>query len=574
MFRYFYIPFLLLFFIGTTYSQSLQEYRRQVGRLIRDYDWSQALVLAKRGLERYPDDSALLVAAAAMMLLKGQPDQGEILIESVSKTPVTDPDLLGILAELKLSQGDLMGAQYFFERALTYAPKSSHLHHRLSRVLFARGEESALLYSGKAVELDGNRTDYRHFYALMLEQAGRYEDAYEQLRRARMHTPGDARLLLRLSDTVMRNGRMAQALEYLEMAVEIDPESPLYLRELEKVCLALGAFKQAKEAGARANRLELAFQAYSEALGLVSKGDDQRATVILESAVQGNPEFTTGALLLADLYRKGGENEKALVIFQSVLERDPSRARAREEMAWLYVDRGDLETALKILEETAAGDVNQVLLEGYRRLVGTDWEGAMTQFKKAEMRYPLNPRILQQISLCLSYLGRPAEALAYLEKAHSIDPENEEIGETARSIRLDYGIELEKQAKWKEALAVFQKLREEEPGEAEILFHEAYCLQNIWEYESAIELYEKGLRLDSQVPWVRINLATCLYALSRYDEAARQWELLVEGSRKPEYLYHLGLARIRQWRLEEGWELVSQAAHAGFDPAQKLLSSR
>jgi len=154
------------------------------------------------------------------------------------------------------------------------------------------------------------------------------------------------------------------------------------------------------------------------------------------------------------------------------------------------------------------------------------------------------------------------------------EPDDAEIDGTARLVRFEYGLDLEKEGRWAEALAIFRALRKENDEEADFLFHEAYCLQHLWDYQQAIETYRKGLRLDQQAAWVRINLATCLYALSQYDEAADQWEILVKASDNPEYLYNLGLARIRQWRLNEGWDLIGRAADAGFGPARKLQKAR
>jgi len=556
-------------------AQTLQDYRTQVGRLIRDYHWKEALELAMTALDHYPRDPQLLVAAAALAMQAGQADQGERLIESAVSVTVSDPDLLGIMAELKLSRGSLAGASHLFERALLLAPKDPRLHYRFSRLLFTKGDEvEALDHAAAAVRLDPERADYRRFYASMLEQAGRTEEAYEQLRLARMWSPGDARILLRLSDSVKKRGRLEEALEYLEMASTIDPENPLYQRELEGVYHALGAVVQAEEARLRGVSLEEAFRIYSEAVLYLSRGEEDEATAILEPVVSEHPEFITGAILLADLYRKLGKKQKALALYQSVLERDPARARIREETAWLHADQGELETALEILEGIDPESVNLALLEGYRRLVDSDWAGAMNQFKVAEKRYPLNSRILEQISLCLHSMGRPSEALAYLEKAHRVEPDNGKIDGAARLVRFEYGLELEKKGRWNEALAVFQRLKEEDDEEADYFFHEAYCHQNLWDYGHAVELYRKGLRLDPQAEWVRINLATCLYALSRYDEAAEQWKKLVEASPDPEYVYNFGLARIRQWRLQEGWKLVAEAAEAGFEPAQELQRAR
>jgi len=86
-------------------AQTLQEYRRQVGRLIQDYKWGEALELATAALAQHPEDPQLLVAAAALMLQMGQPENGEKMIEAAVSTTVEDPDLLGVMAELKLSRG-------------------------------------------------------------------------------------------------------------------------------------------------------------------------------------------------------------------------------------------------------------------------------------------------------------------------------------------------------------------------------------------------------------------------------------------------------------------------------------
>ena len=546
-----------------------------MGQLIQDYRWGEALELAEQGLDRFPNDAQLLVAVAALTVQLGRPESGAAMIESSRFQNVNDPDLLAVVAELKMSGGDLMSAVHLLERALRLQPDSARFHHRLARLRFAQGEQDlALLEAARAVELNGSREDYRRFYAAMLEQAGRPEDAYEQLRVARQHSPGDAKLLLRLGDTVRREGRLSQAMEYLEMAIELDPENPLYHDELAGLYESLGALTEAEESRTRARRLRHAFQVYVEAVGMVAKGGDAKAAADLETVVEENPEFMTGASLLADIYRKLGQHEKALTLYRTVVEKDPGRARIKEETAWVHVDRGDLETALQIFRESGEENLNEALIKGYQKMVEDDWEGAMSELRKAEARYPLHPRILQQIALCLNSLGHPEEALAYLEKAHKVEPGDLEIDRTARLVRFDYALDLEKRGRWKEALKILERLHSEAGDEADYLLHAAYCRQQLWQYDEAVSLYLKGLELAPKEAWARINLATCFYALSQFDEAAEQWEVLAAASDNPEYRYHLGLARMRQWRLTEGWALVRQAAAAGFRPAQVLQRKR
>ena len=115
--------------------------------------------------------------------------------------------------------------------------------------------------------------------------------------------------------------------------------------------------------------------------------------------------------------------------------------------------------------------------------------GWVAEFKKVESRYPLHSEVLQQLSFCLDSMGRPAEALAYLKKAHNLEPENLEVKEQARRIRFRYGLSLETQGEWKEALSVFYRLRMEDDENGDYLFHEAYCRQKLGDLEDAVTLY-------------------------------------------------------------------------------------
>jgi tetratricopeptide (TPR) repeat protein len=170
-------------------------------------------------------------------------------------------------------------------------------------------------------------------------------------------------------------------------------------------------------------------------------------------------------------------------------------------------------------------------------------------------------------------MGRPREALAYLKKAHDLEPENLKVEEQAREIRFHHGLNLEAEGDWKDALAIFNRLRLEDDENTDYLFHEAYCRHKLGEYEEAVSLYKRGLRLEPGVVWARINLAACFYRLSRFDDAAKQWEYLVGESNQPEYVYNLGLARIRQWKVTEGWALVREAAESGYTLAAQLLQA-
>jgi pentatricopeptide repeat protein len=378
--------------------------------------------------------------------------------------------------------------------------------------------------------------------------------------------------LLRLADRAKISGNLEQAVEYLELGAELDPENPLYIHELADVFEKLGLASEASTARRTAEKLEDAFIVYRDALIHLKKETYQEGIELLEPVVRENPRFDTGLSLLAILYRKAGHYDKALDVYSSMLEQDPSLESALQSSIWIKLENDDLEGALSLLEKTMQESVDSHLVRGYQRLLEEDWEGALAEFYAAQSHYPLHPRILHQISHCLEELGRPAEALSALEQAYFAYPDDPEIHHESRRIRYRYGLELEKKHKWENALIVFQRLSKEDPEDSHYLFHIGYSNQNLGRYQQALDSYFDGLNPETDSDWVRKNIAFCFTALNQYQEASDHWEIVAERSPEPVNIYHYGLSLIRQWKLKKGWVLVRKSARDGFAPAKRLLS--
>jgi len=554
------------------FAQSINEYRQQVASLMVDFRWEEALEVARTGLEQFPTDSDLLVAAGALSMKLGEFSESARFISRALEQPQVNPAILGILADLKLAGGESGAAVVLYEKALEAGNDQALLRYRLSKALLERGRENeALESSARAVELEAENPDYRRFYASLLDRNGQPDRAVQELKLARTLAPEDARILLRLSDKQRHLGHPGRALEFLEMAHGVDPENPLYPSLLAELYQELGVASEAEAAGKTAARLERAFELYMKALELVSDDRSSEAVPLLEEATAEAPEFATGTLFLAHLYRKVRQPEKALKLYNQILERNPSSSRATQELAWLYVTRGDLDSAVSILEASTHRQENLHLLEGYRKQLAEDWDGAISEFMKVEPAYPLDTAVLLQLSFCLSSVGRAEDALRYLEKAYTVSPGDKEIEDAARQVRFEHAIRMENQGRWSHALPLLERLCLEEE-KAEYLLHKAYVEQKLGRFKKAVEDYQRGLRLDPDASWARVNLAVCLDALFLYHEATEQWQYLVTQDPQPRHTYGLGLSLIRYWRLKKGWSLVRQAAAEGHQPAERLLA--
>ena len=90
-------------------------------------------------------------------------------------------------------------------------------------------------------------------------------------------------------------------------------------------------------------------------------------------------------------------------------------------------------------------------------------------------------------------------------------------------------------------------------------------------FREAVALYRQGLAQDPESEWANVNLAFCLFSNGSFDEAASVWERLIGKSRKPQYVYSLGLNRIQQSRPSEGRNLIAEAAASGYPPAMQWM---
>ena len=157
----------------------------------------------------------------------------------------------------------------------------------LSHCWLKAKEDLALEHSRHAVELNPLDPRFRRLYAFLLDIQGEEEKAYEQLKLAYRLAPRDSKLLFELSQRRRLAGHLFQALEYLELASEVDPENPLYHERLSDLYEQLGQTERAGEEAKRESDLRQAFEKYITAMSLAVNGKRVEAIAILEPVVQG-----------------------------------------------------------------------------------------------------------------------------------------------------------------------------------------------------------------------------------------------------------------------------------------------
>ncbi len=605
----------LVLALGSTHSpaQTVPEYSQQAQQLRRYHRVEEAIELLQDGLRRHPHAHRLLLPLGLLLIETGRADEAEDLIRQALSLRPLDAEAHRILAEACLRQGRLRPAVELFQKSIRLKEGDERVHYRLAFLYLIQEQvDLGLSHARRAIEIDPGEPGYRQMYSLLLGIKGRDRDSYQQLEIARQLAPGDASILFRLSEKERAAGRMETALESLKLASRSDPENPLYHSELAQLYGDLGQDRHAAEETRKAYRLYQAFEDYIEALTSISQGKVTQALLLLEPSVDRHAEFTSGRLLLADAYKRMDKPQRALQLYREVLESDPSNTKAIEEAAWIMAGQSDFRSALRALAKLPRSNLNQTLIEAYRKQDQQQPGAALERFRRVESKNPLNPELLQWISFCLYSQGQKQEALRYLMKVADLRPADEGVRRRIREVRAETSREaafhhLENKA-WRAALEAFGKLVEAgETGSdhASYRLNIAYCHQRLGNLRQAVEDYRRGLRKDPAAQWARLNLAATLYRLSRYLEAAAQWEQiptadrtpsidfqlgvcylhtsrygraeaafrksLEGGNHSPALLYSLGAALLRRLKPAEAWPLIRRSAAANYPPANRLL---
>ena len=233
--------------------------------------------------------------------------------------------------------------------------------------------------------------------ALGLEATGRAAEARERLRNAlQSGIAADAALLCVLGRLEAQAGDPARALEALERACTVDPESADARADLANVYALRGDREAAARACRAALELDGAHPRAHNHLGLLlaQAGDRVGAVGHFRAAVAAAPRFQAAIRNLVAWLPDNEVPDAALALLQGIVEREPGHADAHAALGALYL-KGEFNArpALAALERALA--------------LGVD-----------------DPDTHAARGVALHDLGRAHDALAAYERALALDPEH------------------------------------------------------------------------------------------------------------------------------------------------------
>jgi len=333
--------------------------------------------------------------------------------------------------------GDLDKAMTRIERSLAINPEVAKSHALLGRILMEQSHLGpALRAFAEASRLDPELVDAHYYAGVALERLDRPADAFLSYDRAATLDPGNAQHAVAAAEMLIDQGRAPDAREYLEHYQAEHEFSAGVKHTLGHIALLEG-------------RSDLAERLLREAVLLAP--DDPSIVVDLIDAQLASGRFALAERHLAELLRRPEMRDRrdlahlrarclveldrlveARRVLQELTKGDAGRS---DPEAWIALARVSLSLGLPAELKDAADQAVAVAPdrhEGYlyqamwHRIRGEHAE-AIKRVAQATQRSPGAPEIPMLRAFILQDLGRPAEALAALHRAHELDPVNPEI---------------------------------------------------------------------------------------------------------------------------------------------------
>jgi tetratricopeptide (TPR) repeat protein len=426
------------------------------------------------------DPETKAAAYSVLGVIRLQQKRLEDSASFLEKAIALEPRLLGAhlnLAHVYTLQGKPDRALGLFRRALKLDPSSAAAASALEA--FRQSPDGMLVLAGDALkrgdraEAAGLATDWARVpdvpeplsirFALTLVQGGLVSEGIDILERLRQRGPASYEVAFNLGSAYVVKGDSTRALEAYDVALGLQPDSMVALRqaavvaeragELERslsywmrakkiepgnaevllgfgrVCLRMDLLEDAEPALTEAARLKPADPSYQYTLAAAKVGKRQyeAAQSLLEPLVRKEPQdphlqYALGAVLYAQ-----GRLDEASVRLEESIRLLPEQLAAHYYLALAARDQGNDAEAIAILEKLLARHPDHAAAcEALGGLLTTAqrYTEAETNLRKAIQLNPSSVRANYQLGLVLARMGRKEEADKQLEFSKTLREED------------------------------------------------------------------------------------------------------------------------------------------------------
>jgi tetratricopeptide (TPR) repeat protein len=320
-------------------------------------------------------------------------------------------------------------------------------------------------------------------------------------------------------------GRESEALADLKKTLELQPDFARAHRAMGQILLDRGQTDESKRAFARALELDpkLTGVRLYYASALIKSGNPAAAIEHLQIAAVENRSSALVFALLGVARERLGKLEEALVDYSQAIEMEQTSAAAREGRARIFESRGDnvraiedysiayrvapsRELALKLARLHARAGQSQAAIQVYRNLL-LERSGDLA--------------VRMEMAQVLAENGLNDEAAKEIEAVVAAKPGDPNLLMTAGDIYFE--------GKPDAAAEYYRRAVEAQPDNLRGHVQFGASLVRAMQFDSAVPILTEVINRDPKNYVAHANLATALFKLKRYPEAAGQFLWIIRA---------------------------------------------
>jgi tetratricopeptide (TPR) repeat protein len=396
-----------------------------------------------------------------------------------------------------------------------------------------------------AQEKPAQKLDQQFQSAVALYHAGQFADAASQLEDLLPHVPKSFEAHELLGLVYAAQSQDAKAIEQLQIAADLKPDSPAARTNLAAALVRAGKPALAGEQFRKALDLEPKEFDANHNLGefYIQTGKIAEATPLLEQAQRVNPSSYDNGYDLALAYSLTGQLSHAKQLVQTLLQQKDT-AELHNLLGQIEEKNGEFVAAANQYATAAHMDPSEENLFdwGSEFLLHRTYEPAIEVFEQATQRYPNSPRLLIGLGMALYSRGKYDDAVKALLAAADLDPSDPRCYLFLSKAYDSSPNQVE------EVIQRFRRYSELQPGNALAIY---YYAMSLWKGKRAEDpgfdlrevesLLQKSVALDPVLPEAHVQLGNLYADQHAYDKSIPEYVRALElNPNLPDAHYRLG----------------------------------
>ncbi|MAX25931.1 MAG: hypothetical protein CMJ19_15645 [Phycisphaeraceae bacterium] len=474
-----------------------------------------------------PSDRANYGAYAAVLAIDNQLDQARSVLDNYikQKADQAESEDYMLYARFLMSVGQTKQAYEQYRNAIKLDKTSDMQASReLADALFgdARFAQAAEIYQ-RVWERD--RQDGRVGYRLVetLQRNSQFDQARQVLERLEDAIGKSATSLLLKAQIARNQNQTAQAMDYLNQAVDMTPDDAMVYYQ-------------------RASML------------LTDTNYENQVISDLRKVLELDPNFTAAHRMLAQIHLRHDSFDQAVKEYESVLAQNPNDVNTRIELLQMYINANDLLAAKTLLSEATRRHPDQARWPRLQADIAIRERNHRQAAKYLLQAFELEPRmnVLAAMGLEMIQAGAAGMAITKIEENPQMLAENVQLRAILGRAHYKLGKRTQGKAEFVAALRGANSL-----SQVIDVCDQLVAVEGV---ESTQQMLEGFTGAKSDI-WLQVAIARTLIGASKYQEAVNRLNRIkpqISDKEKSEFSGLLSLALHNSGKFEEAASVYKQ----------------